>query len=333
MSDAATLDVTVVIATYNACDLLAGCLESIFAAPARCSFEVVVADDASSDGSAAMVRERFPQVRLQANRSNLGYATCNNRAIAASSARYVFLLNSDTVVLPGLLDTLVDFLDAHPEAGAAGSLLYNEDGTVQASAKALPSIRSAFVGKRSWLYRLFPGSAALRRELLHWQPGRPEEPYPAGYVSSAAIMIPREVAREVGELDRRLWHFIDADYCKRIRDTGREIYYVPRAGAVHLDHQGGTMAGWRKRFRSLWTFHNGAWIYFRKHSGRPLLHPATIAVGLALGVRFAACLPLQAAKEVLRLEQRYDRWRRRPGTSPAPPAGGRPAADRVAHSG
>ncbi len=298
------LDVAVIIANYNARDLLADCLESIYAHPTRCSFEVIVVDDASRDGSAEMVRERFPQARLEVNPENRGYAYSNNWAIAHSTTRYVYLLNSDTIMLPGALDAMADFLDAHPEVGAAGSVLYNEDRTVQASIKALPSLRSAFVGKRSWLYRLFPESGLLQRELLQWQPGSPRTPYPAGYVSSASIMVPRAVAEQVGELDRRLWHFIDADYCKRIHDTGHAVYCVPEAEVVHLDHKGGTMAGWRKRLRSLYTFHNGAWIYWRKHSGKGLLHPLTIFVALALLGRFALSLPLQAIKELAGWEAR-----------------------------
>ena len=173
-----------------------------------------------------MVRERFPQVRLIVNEHNRGYASSNNLAIAKSRGRFVYLLNSDTEVSPGALDHLAAFLETHPEAGAAGSALYNSDGSVQASVKSLPTVRSAFFGKRSWLARWFPRFSATRSELLNW---RVElgAPFEAGYVSSASIMIPRDVVMRVGDLDVRLWYFIDADYCRRIWDIGRSVHCVP----------------------------------------------------------------------------------------------------------
>ena len=123
-------------------------------------------------------------------------------------------------------------------------------------------------------------------------------------------MIPREVAREVGDLDTRLWYFIDADYCKRIWNTGHRVYYVPKAKAIHYDHHGGTKASLRMRFRSLWRFHYGAFIDFRKHSRKPWWHPAYAAAILGLGARLAVTLVLQAIKGIVAGEGRaYDRAR------------------------
>jgi len=303
------VDVSIIIANYNARALLEACLRSIYLYPPKASFEVIVVDDASPDTSAPMVRELFPQVRLLVQPVNSGYARSNNWAIAESRGRYIHLLNSDTEFLPGVIDTLVAFMDAHPDAGAAGNLLYNGDGTVQASVKSPPAFRSAIFGARSRIAKRFPNNPWTRKELLHWK-AEGDEPFEAGYVSSASIMIPREVAREVGDLDTRLWYFIDADYCKRIWNTGHRVYYVPKAKAIHYDHHGGTKASLRMRFRSLWRFHYGAFIYFRKHSGKPWWHPAYAAVMLGLGARLAVTLVLQAIKEIVAGEGRaYDRAR------------------------
>jgi GT2 family glycosyltransferase len=312
-SEAGEVDVSIIIANYNARALLEGCLRSIYRYPPTVSFEVIVVDDASPDTSAAMVRELFPQVRLLVQPVNSGYARSNNWAIRESRGRYVHLLNSDTEFLPGVIDILVEFLDSHPQAGAAGNLLFNGDGTVQASVKSPPAFRSAIFGARSSIAKKFPNNPWTRKELLHWK-SEGEEPFQAGYVSSASMMIPRAVAREVGDLDTRLWYFIDADYCKRIWNTGRPVYYIPRAKAIHFDHHGGTKASLRKRFQSLWRFHYGAFIYFRKHSGKPLWHPAYLVVLLGLGLRFAISLVLQGIKEISFGEGRvYDRKR---GTPP-----------------
>jgi len=308
-SSAAGVDVSIIIANYNARALLEGCLRSIYRCAPRVPFEVIVVDDASPDTSAAMVRELFPEVRLLVQPVNSGYARSNNWAMREARGRYIHLLNSDTEFLPDVIDRLVEFLDAHPEAGAAGNLLYNGDGTVQASVKSPPALRSAIFGARSFLAKKFPNNPLTRRELLHWK-AEADEPFQAGYVSSASMMIPRHVVEEVGDLDLRLWYFIDADYCRRIWDTGRAVYYVPRAQAIHFDHHGGTKASFRKRLQSLWRFHYGAFVYFRKHSGKPVWHPAYAVVLAALGARFAVTITLQLLKELFGREGRvYDRHR------------------------
>jgi GT2 family glycosyltransferase len=294
--------ISVIIASYNTRELLSRCLASIYNAPPQRSCEVLVVDDSSADGSPEMVRERFPQVRLIVNPQNRGYAISNNLAMAQSRGRFVYLLNSDTEMHPGALDHMAGFLEEHPEAGAVGSALYNSDGSVQASVKSLPRIRSAFFGKRSWLARWFPRFAATRSELLNWRVDA-GTPFQAGYVSSASIMMPRDVVARVGDLDTRLWYFIDADYCRRIWDIGRPVYCVPAAKVLHVEHLGGTLAGWKQRFRSMWRFHYGAYIYFRKHSGWAVWHPVTLLIVLGIAARFVLSFAVQTIKEITGVER------------------------------
>jgi GT2 family glycosyltransferase len=294
--------ISVIIASYNTRELLSRCLESIYRTPSERASEVLVMDDASSDGSPEMVRERFPQVQLIVNSENRGYAYSNNLGIAKSRGRFVYLLNSDTEVHPGALDHLASFLETHPDVGAVGSALYNSDGSVQASVKSLPTVRSAFFGKRSWLARWFPRFSAIRSELLSW---RVETgiPFQAGYVSSASIMMPRDVVERVGDLDTRLWYFIDADYCRRIWDMGRSVYCVPAAKVLHVEHLGGTLAGWKQRFRSMWRFHYGAYVYFRRHSGWAAWHPVTAIIILGIATRFVLSFVVQTIKEITGVER------------------------------
>ena len=305
-AETVSVDVTVIIPSYNTRALLERCLESIYQEPPDRSFEVIVVDDASKDQSADMVRQRFPQVRLLVNKVNEGYARSNNHAITTSRGRFIYLLNSDAEPLPGAIDFLAEFLESHPVAGGAGSLLYNGDGSLQASVKALPTIRSAFFGKRSILTRWFPRSRFTQSELLQWK-GDEGQPFQAGYVSSASLMMPRDVVRQVGELDTRLWYFIDADYCQRIWGLSREVYCVPHARVIHREHRGGTLAGPRQRFRSVVRFHYGAHLYFRKHSGKRWWHPTFLAVSAGIGLRFLVSLIVQMAKELVGSDRRsYD---------------------------
>jgi GT2 family glycosyltransferase len=129
-------------------------------------------------------------------------------------------------------------------------------------------------------------------------------PFPAGYVSSASIMIRREVVDRVGHLDNRLSYHVDADYCKRIWDAGWEVYYLPEATVIHLDHRGGTMVTPARRLRSVVEFHRGSYIYFVKHQMTSPWHPMHFVAAFVLGVRFVVSLGWQLVKEVTGLRLR-----------------------------
>jgi len=296
-------DISIIIATLNARGALARNLEAIFATPMSLTFEVWVVDDGSTDGTADMVAERFPEVRLIVNGRNLGYGHSCNRAIERAEGRLIHLLNNDVELLPGTLERLAAFLDAQPAAGCAGSLLVNEDGSIQASAKALPTMRSAFFGGRSWISRCLPNNRFTRLELQH---GRAADgvPFTTGYVSGASLLVPRVVIDEIGLLDERLFYFNDADFCKRIWDTGRSVYCVPDARSIHLNHHGGSQKGLARRTWALVVFHRGAYIYSRKHSGRALWHPQQLLMLTGLALRFVAAGALQLTRELAGVDRR-----------------------------
>ena len=288
---------SIIIPTYNARVLLADCLESIEQNQPSRPYEIIVVDDASVDGTAEMVAGRFPHVRLLRNTVNSHYATSNNRAFRIAQGQYLYLLNNDTIVLPKALDLMLDFLERHPEAGAVGSKLLNGDGTIQWSVKSLPNAGSALFGARSVLTRIFPNNPFSRKHLQHL--GRDlSEPFVAGYVSSASIMIRRQVVDEVGDLDRRLSYHVDADYCKRIADAGYKCYYFPTAAVIHFDHKGGTMVNLRRRFRSLVEFHVGSYIFYRKHIRRSRWDLMHIVVLIGLSLRFVLSLAVQFIAEL-----------------------------------
>ncbi len=290
---------SIIIASYNARDLLKDCLESIYKNPPACSFEVFVVDDHSHDGSYEMTLELFPQVRASRNERNLHYARSNNRVFDKAKGRYIYLLNSDTLMLPGSLDKMVEFLEAHPRVGSVGSKLLNEDGSVQASVKTLPSVMSGFFGARSPMNWFFPNNPGTKKHLLHLSKDM-SEPFKAGYVSSASVMFPRETVREVGYLDYRLSYHVDADYCARVWEKGWEVYFLPEAVVIHLDHKGGTQVSRKRRFKSILEFHYGSFIYYQKHEMTSYFHPLTFIVVLGLSVRFVASLLMQQTQELFR---------------------------------
>jgi GT2 family glycosyltransferase len=302
---------SVIIATYNARELLADCLESIAQNPPRESYEIIVVDDASADGTSEMVQARFPDVRLLRNEVNQHYAYSNNRAFEHAGGEYLFLLNNDTIVMPDALDQMVAFLREHPEAGAVGCKLLNEDGSIQWSVKSLPNPGSALFGARSIITRLFPNNPFSRHHLLHLDRDT-TAPFTAGYVSSAAVLIPRHVVDKVGGLDRRLSYHVDADYCKRIANLGYKSYYLPAATIIHLDHKGGTMVNLRRRFRSLVEFHVGSYIYYKKHAQKSAWEPMHAVVVLGLTARFLVSVLSRTGIELLSLARNARSPSRRP---------------------
>jgi GT2 family glycosyltransferase len=295
-ADAGPIVLSIIIATYNASGLLDDCLRSIYANPPSESYEVIVVDDASTDRTTAMVREKYPDVVLFTNEVNSHYATSNNLAFKHARGEYFFLLNNDTIVLPNAMDILLAFLREHPDAGSVGSKLLNEDGTIQWSVKTLPNIGSAFFGARSIISRIFPRNPFSRHHLQHLNHDL-TKPFVAGYVSSASVMMPREVVMKVGDLDRRLSYHVDADYCKRVSNAGYNNYYLPAAVVIHLNHRGGTMVHWRRRFRSVVEFHRGSYIYYSKHMRETASLPMRAIVVVGLMFRFVVSLGIQAVME------------------------------------
>src|SRR5205085_7295975 len=127
-------------------------------------------------------------------------------------------------------------------------------------------------GARSPITKLFPHNRFSRRHLLHMSHDM-TRPFTAGLVSSASVMIRRAVVEQLGGLDERFFYHSDADYCRRIWDAGWEVYYLPTAAIVHLDHQGGSMGTFRRRFKGIVEFHRGSYMYFCKHDLPSPWHP------------------------------------------------------------
>jgi hypothetical protein len=297
---------TIIITCYNTCDLVGECLASIYQNPPTEAYEIFLVDDGSVDGTSELVRTTFPEVRRLRSEVNRHYAHSNNWALDQARGRYVLLLNNDTLVLPRALDDMIVFLRHQPEAGAVGCRLLNEDGTIQWSVKSLPNPASAVVGARSFVAKLFPNNRFTRKHLLHIDRDM-TQPFVAGYVSSAASMMPLSVMKKVGHLDPRFAYHIDADYCKRISDAGYKSYYLPTATIIHLNHRGGTMASLPVRFRSLIMFEVQSYRYYRKHLQTSSWSPMPLVVAVGLSFHFLALASAQAYVELARFARSLSR--------------------------
>lgn len=261
------MDLAVITVSYNTRDLLAACLESVFASLARSSIagEVWVVDNASADGSAAMVSRRFPQVRLIAHDENLGFAGGNNLALQSmaigrpgpdgqeAAPRNVLFLNPDTRVVGEALETMVGFLDETPSAGAVGARLVHGDGSFQHSAFAFPGLTQIFLDFFPLHHRLLDSRLNGRYPRRFYDAG---DPFPVDHPLGAALMVRSAILTQVGGFDKRYFMYCEEiDLCRRIKTAGWEIYCLPQAEIVHLVGQSTRqfrdqmfVALWRSRF-------------------------------------------------------------------------------------
>ena len=224
------MDVSIIIVNWNTCDLLAQCLESLAENAGKqghFSVETFVVDNASTDGSSQMVREHFSQVHLIENEQNVGFALANNQAIVRAAGRYVVLLNSDTEVYPGALETMVAFMDQHPEAAGCGPLLLNADGTLQPSCHPMLTPGREF-WRLMFLDRVWPRATYLQ---ARWNRSTPRQ---VEVIKGACLLLRSEVLNQVGLLDDQYFMYTEEmDLCYRLLEAGWELWWVPGAKVKH----------------------------------------------------------------------------------------------------
>ncbi|BCW94751.1 MAG: glycosyltransferase family 2 protein [Fimbriimonadales bacterium] len=282
---------SVCIVNWNTRDLLRACLQSLYRHPPDAPFEVIVVDNASRDGSAAMARAEFPQATLIANAENLGYARGNNQAMERAQGAYLLLLNPDTEVFPDTLNRALAFLQAHPEAGAIGAKQLFPDGRVQPSVRGFPTPLN-LLGEVSGLARLFPrGLGGYRmRGFTYDRTAEVDQPM------ATFLMTRRAVVEQVGGMDEAFpLFFNDVDWCYRIKQAGWRIYFVPE---VQILHHGGASTR-QVRLSAIRESHRALEAFYRKHyRGRlnPILYALCVgAIRLGGWIR-AAFARLQGAR-------------------------------------
>ena len=250
-----TPDVSVIIVSYNTRELLRECIESILCEQGDgLGVEVIVVDNASADGSAAMVAERFPQVRLIANPDNRGFGAACNQGLEVAQGRYALILNADIRAQPGALQRLVGFMDAHPDAAVCGGQLRYPDGRIQPSCARDLTLWWVFC-EQSMLAKLFPRTRLFGGYWrTHWNFSATIE---TEQVMGACMMLRRPFPR----FDEDYFLYCeDTDLCYRVRQAGGKIYYVHDAVFVH--HLGAS--GEPQRAQMVIYYNCGKERYFRK---------------------------------------------------------------------
>lgn len=269
------VDLSIAIPSWNTRELLDQCLASVYQTSDGFSFEILVVDNASEDGSPEMVASKYPQVKLIVNKVNLGFAAACNLAFKHSLGRYFLILNSDTVVLDNALALMIRFMDSHPDAGAAGCRLLNRDGTLQRSCSRFPSVLTEFFDAL-YLSKLLPKSAVFGSySMSYWDFDQVRE---VDFAGGSCLIVRRQAIEEVGLLDEGFFMYTEeADWCYRMWQQGWKVYFYPDAHVIHFGGESARQYG-NYILVHLYASRNR---FIRKHQGRiaAAVHRLVVMIG------------------------------------------------------
>ncbi len=306
---------SIIIVNYNTRDILRDCLQSITTHDHGVALEVIVVDNASHDGSAAMVESEFPEVRVVANEENVGFSAANNRGMRRCRGDFVLLLNSDTIVLPGTLRRMVEFARRHPEAGICGCKLVRPNGELDwACRRGFPTPMVALF-KFLGVHRVFPRSRLFGRYNMTYRD--PDRTYEVDSVVGAFMLVRRPLLEKLRGLDESFFMYgEDLDLCFRAKELGARVFYV---GSNHVIHHKGASSR-LESFRMNYHFHRAMILFHRKHlrSRYPAVVNAMTYSGI--GLRFSALV----LRHYLRQGAGWITGRFRSARSGPPPEGGTP---------
>ena len=227
-------------------------------------YEIIVADNASDDGTLAMLAEEFPYVRVIRNSANLGFTKPVNQMLAEARGDYFLLLNPDTLLIEDVFSPMLEWMRANERAGIAIPKVLNADGTFQKQSRRGEARPAEVFGYFFRLGRLFPKNRALNGYLQSWLPENEIAEVKA--VSGSCMFIRRQAWQQIGEFDERFFAYQeDSDFCLRARKAGWKVMYVPIARIVHYGGEGGSKA---QPANSILQWHRSYYLYYRKHFAR-----------------------------------------------------------------
>ncbi len=289
---------SIVIVSWNVSALLADCLRSIEATKGTLDVEVVVVDSASSDDSAEMVARDFPHVTLLAQPDNVGFPAGNNIGLAAATGDYLMLLNPDTVVHGGALQTMVDYLEAHADVGMLGPELLNDDGSHQSSRRRFPTLLTGLF-ESTWLQPCAPKRILRRYYVEDLDVGVSAE---VDWVKGAAMVTRRSVYAQVGGMDAGYFMYSEElDWCRRIKEVGWRVIYLPDAKITHLEGKSSEQAVTHRHI----NFNRAKLRYFRKYHGPAayVFLRTTLLLGYLFQIEIEGIKALLGHKRPLRLQR------------------------------
>lgn len=290
------MDLSIIIVTHNSRSPIGYCLGSLIDHAPRCSHEIIVIDNASTDGTPSVISDAFESVHLVVNRKNRGYSRGVNQGIKLSKGRMALILNPDIIVQNGSLERLIEFMNGTPDAGIIAAKLLYPDGRLQHSCRTFYTFKTLLL-RRTFLGRLFPG--ALREHLM--MDYDHEKARKVDWVTGACMLVRREAFERVGRMDERFFlYFEDVDWCFRMKNHGWAVYYVPEAVLVHRYERSSAKSMLKKPFvlhlLSLFRYYekwDRVFYFFRRHRGSLVSLVFIVSDLAAVNISFVAAYYLR----------------------------------------
>jgi GT2 family glycosyltransferase len=288
-----TPDISALIVNYNGGDLLTTVVESLITSVSGLNLEIIVWDNASSDGSADRLAVRLPSVQVVRSRENLGFSRATNRQLEMARGKTILLLNPDAKPEVDAIRTLFDYLQAHPDVGAVGPRLVLPDGSLDAACRRSAKTLETYVFRMLGLDGRYPQHPRFGRyNLTYLDPGTL---VPVDAFSGACILVRREALEQIGtKMDERFRMYCeDEDWCLRLRHAGWTLIYNPAARVVHYKGNSSD-SSWRTRVRTAFEWHRSVLLFHRKHLASKYPAPLNALV-------YGGCVALGAIAMVRRI--------------------------------
>lgn len=286
------MDLSIIIVSYNTKDLLRNTIKSVINTVERISYEIILVDNNSKDGSVSMVKEEFPQVVLIENGENLGFPKGNNLGIKKAKGKYVLLLNSDTVVLYNTLDSCVEYMESNNNIGTLGCKVLLSSGELDHACKRGFPTPEASLYYLLKLDKLFPKVKKFGEYRLSYI-GEDEESE-IDSLTGAFMMVRREAIEKVGLLDESFFMYgEDLDWCYRIKEDGYKVLYYPKVSIIH--YKGASSR--KKRWKTLYEFHRAMIIFYNKHYRVKYNFLVSLIVYIGVFLRLILALGLNLLKK------------------------------------
>ncbi len=272
------MNLSIIIVNYNVKEFLQNLIHSIYKAAQNISYEIIIVDNASDDGSVEFIKEKFPGIKLIANSKNLGFSKANNIGLMEACGEYILLLNPDTIVREDTFEKMISFFKENPDAGLAGCKILNPDGTLQlACRRSFPGPWTSFC-KVSGLGNLFPNTKLFARYNLTYLDEN--NTYEVDAISGSFMMFPKKIYDEIGGLDEQFFMYgEDLDFCYRIQSMGKKVYYFHDTQIIHYKGESTK----RSSLDETKIFYSAMHLFVKKHLSSSFL--VEIILRFAIGLR------------------------------------------------
>lgn len=276
------MDISIIIVSYNTCQLTVQTLQSIYKSDAHCTYEIIVIDNHSKDNSVKVIRMLFPSITLIQNEENVGFSGANNQGIRMAQGRYLLLLNSDTIIQKDTLNIMLQYMDGHCDVGTSGCKVVLPDGSLDKACKRGFPTPSASFYYAFGFSKLFPNLPRFNQYQLGYL--KPDEEHEVDCLIGAFMLLRRETIDQVGLLDETFFMYgEDIDWCYRIKQRGWKVMYYPMTQIIHYKKASSRQ---RRSYRIIYEFHRSMLLFHNKHYKMKYPWIINIAVYIGVGLKY-----------------------------------------------